>query len=130
MSRHTSDNIPLPNLYLDMKTARPSAHRSLEITITIPYVEEPDVDMISSLSIVQEVCTCEFMKHGVAKNCAEILQSIGCIPSSPSPPPDPNLALERTEDMLKISKRREREERLENMRLRAGRAPDFRWSPI
>lgn len=49
----------------------------------------------------------------------KILQSLGCIPRSPSPPRDPSLALERTEEMLKLSKRQARETNLELMRVRA-----------
>ncbi|KAK5271219.1 hypothetical protein LTR96_003043 [Exophiala xenobiotica] len=46
-----------------------------------------------------------------------ILQNLGCIPRSPSPPADPALMLQRTEDMLRIIKQRERELNLRNMAL-------------
>ncbi|KAK5457984.1 hypothetical protein LTS15_004063 [Exophiala xenobiotica] len=46
-----------------------------------------------------------------------ILQNLGCIPRSPSPPADSALMLQRTEDMLRITKQRERELNLRNMAL-------------
>jgi hypothetical protein len=42
----------------------------------------------------------------------ETLQSLGCIPRSPSPEPDHALMLERTEDMLRVSKQQAREQNL------------------
>ncbi|KAJ9500418.1 hypothetical protein H2202_004213 [Exophiala xenobiotica] len=41
-----------------------------------------------------------------------ILQNLGCIPRSPSPPPDATIMLQRTEDMLRISKQQARERNL------------------
>ena len=43
---------------------------------------------------------------------------MGCIPQSPSPPPDDRVMLERQEEMLKDMKRKQRQMNLENMRLR------------
>lgn len=48
----------------------------------------------------------------------EILQSVGCIPRSPSPSPDRQLALERAEDTIRLEKQRAREANLEILRLR------------
>ncbi|ERF69280.1 hypothetical protein EPUS_03984 [Endocarpon pusillum Z07020] len=49
----------------------------------------------------------------------KILQSLGCIPRSPSPPPDQSRMLERTEEMLQLAKRQARETNLELLRLRS-----------
>jgi len=48
----------------------------------------------------------------------EILQSVGCIPRSPSPSPDLQLALERAEDTIRLENQRAREANIENLRLR------------
>ncbi|KAJ9612306.1 hypothetical protein H2200_003903 [Cladophialophora chaetospira] len=48
----------------------------------------------------------------------KILQSLGCIPRSPSPPPDRELMLQRSEDTVRLLKQRERNHNLEVMSLR------------
>lgn len=63
------------------------------------------------------------MKRSVWRLCivlilSGILQHLGCIPRSPSPPPDPTLMLHRTENMLELVKRKAKEHSLENARLR------------
>ena len=49
---------------------------------------------------------------------AEILQSLGCLPRSPSPAPDQTLILQRTEDMLRLSKQQTKERNEEILQLR------------
>jgi hypothetical protein len=94
-------------------------HRLLWTVIGIPCLEMLAAGIPSLSSIVHEVSAKVPLRPvATADLLAGILQSLGCIPHSPSPTPDSNMILGRTEEMLRISKRQARETNLELMRVR------------
>ena len=69
--------------------------------------------------IATEVCYVNAC-HDLADFHTEILQTLGCIPRTPSPEPDFALMAARLEDMISNQKQQARALNLENLRLRVG----------